>query len=259
MRWRRPRSPPDGPLTTIRQLTAAGSVFLLERRLSGQRGRRAVRRHRRSHGRSQPARDRLLRGHQQELRGRKQLRQDPQQRGEFAPGQSTYTFNVTIHDQGINGPMRTRARVPLWRPPAAPGHAQPGDNRPPSERPAERQEPGEPARVPAGPDRRRSAAVRQLVRLRRAVAPAGAALGSTRTAIPPGHRRCTRSPTRPVREPTGSGCGTSRAATLASTVEKYLADAELAQPNTTMALSTYSLVHGACEAPRRSRTASRTG
>ena len=36
---------------------------------------------------------------------------------------------------------------------------------------------------------------------------------------------------------------------LASTVEKYLADAEVAQPNTTVALSTYSLVHGACESP----------
>ena len=39
------------------------------------------------------------------------------------------------------------------------------------------------------------------------------------------------------------------ASTLASTVEKYLADAEVAQPNTTVALSTYSLVHGACEDP----------
>jgi endoglucanase len=38
-------------------------------------------------------------------------------------------------------------------------------------------------------------------------------------------------------------------ATLAATVEKYLADAEHAQPNTTVALSTYSLVHGACESP----------
>ena len=39
------------------------------------------------------------------------------------------------------------------------------------------------------------------------------------------------------------------ASTLAKTVEKYLADAEAAQPNTTVALSTYSLVHGICEDP----------
>ena len=36
---------------------------------------------------------------------------------------------------------------------------------------------------------------------------------------------------------------------LSATVEKFLADAEVAQPNTTVALSTYSLVHGACESP----------
>jgi endoglucanase len=37
--------------------------------------------------------------------------------------------------------------------------------------------------------------------------------------------------------------------TLAATVEKYLADAEVAQPGTTVALSTYSLIHGYCENP----------
>ena len=109
---RRPRSPPEGPPTTVRQLTERGRL-LLERRLSSQRVRRAVRGHGRAHRQPQRAGDRLLRRHQQELRGRHQLRQDPQQRAHFAPGQSTSTFNVTINDQGINGPMRT-ARAYLY-------------------------------------------------------------------------------------------------------------------------------------------------
>ena len=72
---------------------------------------------------------------------------------------------------------------------------------------------------------------------------------ATRTATRPGRRRCTSSSYTP-------GSGSYRfwmwnqpASTLAATVEKYLADAEAAQPNTTVALSTYSLVHGACEDP----------
>lgn len=40
-------------------------------------------------------------------------------------------------------------------------------------------------------------------------------------------------------------------ATLAKNVELYLADAELRQPGTTVPLTTYSLIHGACESPAR--------
>jgi endoglucanase len=42
--------------------------------------------------------------------------------------------------------------------------------------------------------------------------------------------------------------------TLAATVEKYLADDERQEPNTTVPLSTYSLVHGACENPSAIRS-----
>ncbi len=42
--------------------------------------------------------------------------------------------------------------------------------------------------------------------------------------------------------------------TIAGTVEKYLADAEQAQPNTTVQLTTYSLIHGRCESPSKIRS-----
>jgi endoglucanase len=43
------------------------------------------------------------------------------------------------------------------------------------------------------------------------------------------------------------------AGTIAGTVEKYLADAEQAQPGTTVQLTTYSLIHGRCERPANIR------
>jgi len=43
------------------------------------------------------------------------------------------------------------------------------------------------------------------------------------------------------------------AKTLARRVEKYLADAEVRQPNTTMQISTYSLIHGHCLNPKSIR------
>ncbi len=167
---------------------------------------------------------------------------------DFAPGQSSATFNVTIHDQGINGPMRT-ARAYLYG--AHPQHlGSPSQaeldllqNDPLDTKDAEN--PLGYPQVPTDGD------PLQFVNwyIFGPQSPAGAAIGhySSNPAWAQALHTIAYSP----------GSGTYRfwmwnqpAATLASTVEKYLADAEVAQPNTTVALSTYSLVHGACESPK---------
>lgn len=166
---------------------------------------------------------------------------------DFAPGQSTFTFYVTIHDQGINGPMRT-ARAYLYG-----AHPQPLGT--PSQAtidllqndPLDVKNPANPLGYPQTPT---DGDPLQFVNwyIFGDQSPAGMALGrfAGKPAWASALHTLAYSP----------GSGTYRfwmwnqpAATLASTVEKYLADAEVAQPNTTVALSTYSLVHGACENP----------
>jgi Glycosyl hydrolases family 6/Calx-beta domain len=167
---------------------------------------------------------------------------------DFAPGQSTTTFNVTIHDQGINGPMRT-ARAYLYG-----AHPQPLGS--PSQAiidllqndPLGVKDPQNQLGYPQAPT---NGDPLQNVNwyVFGAHSPAGKALGRfahTNPAWAQALHTIAYSP----------GSGTYRfwmwnqpASSLASTVEKYLADAETEQPNTTVALSTYSLVHGACEDP----------
>ncbi len=171
----------------------------------------------------------------------------------FAPGQSTFIFNVTIHDQGINGPMRT-ARAYLYG-----AHPQPLGT--PSRAtidllqndPLDTKNPNNPlgyTRVPTNGD------PLQYVDwyVFGGQSPAGKAVGrfaQTNPAWATALHKIAYTP----------GSGTYRfwmwnqpASGLASTVEKYLADAERAQPNTTVALSTYSLVHGGCEDPNAIKT-----
>ena len=167
---------------------------------------------------------------------------------DFAPGQSTATFNVTIHDQGINGPARTaRAYLygahpqPLGEPHQAIINLLQND-------PLAAPDPSNPLGYPQVPT---DGDPLQFVNwyIYGPQSPAGAALARYKgnPAFAQALHTIAYSP----------GSGTYRfwmwnhpASTLASTVEKYLADAELAQPNTTIALSSYSLVHGACESPK---------
>ena len=172
----------------------------------------------------------------------------PNTEAQFAPGQSSYTFNVTIHDQGINGPMRL-ARAYIYG--ASPQHlGTPNQatidllqNDPLSVKNTEN--PLGYLQVPTDGD------PLQFVNwyVFGSQSPAGAALGKYSNSNPAWAQALHTIAYTP-------GSGTYRfwmwnqpSRTLASTVEKYLADAELAQPNTTVALSTYSLVHGACESP----------
>ncbi len=172
---------------------------------------------------------------------------------QFAPGQSTFTFNVTIHDQGINGPART-ARAYLYG-----AHPQPLGT--PREAiinllqndPLQVRDPLNPLGYPHAPS---DGDPLQFVHwyVYGPLSPAGAALAHLGTTNPAWAQALHRIAYTP-------GSGTYRfwmwnqpAATLASTVEKFLADAEVAQPNTTVALSTYSLVHGACESPAAIRS-----
>jgi endoglucanase len=166
----------------------------------------------------------------------------------FAPGQSTVTFHITVHDQGINGPMRT-ARAYLYG-----AHPQqlgtprqatvdllqndPLDTKNPQNPLGYRQAPtnGDPLQH-----------VKWYVF--GSQAPAGKALerfAHTNPGWVPALHTIAYSP----------GAGSYRfwmwnqpGSSLAGTVEKYLADDEAGQPNTTVALSTYSLVHGSCEDP----------
>ena len=172
----------------------------------------------------------------------------PNSEADFAPGQSTFTFNVTIHDQGINGPMRT-ARAYLYG-----AHPQPLGT--PSQAiidllqndPLGVKNPENPLgylQTPTDGD------PLQFVHwyIFGSQSPAGAALARYRGN--PAYAQALHT----IAYTPGSGTyrfwmWNQPAARLASTVEKYLADAEVAQPNTTVALSTYSLVHGACESPK---------
>ncbi len=167
---------------------------------------------------------------------------------QFAPGQSTATFNVTIHDQGINGPMRF-ARAYLYG-----AHPQPLGK--PSQvtiellqnDPLDVRDQANPlgyAQTPTDGD--------PLQYVQWYVFGSQAAPGRYAHVYQGSHPAWAQALDKLVETP---GSWSYRfwmwnqpASTLAKTVEKYLADAEAAQPNTTVALSTYSLVHGACEDP----------
>jgi endoglucanase len=172
----------------------------------------------------------------------------PNTKAQFAPGQSTFTFYVTINDQGINGPMR-RARAYLFG-------ASPQPLGSPSQAiidllqndPLAARNSSNPLDYPQAPtDGNPLQYVHWYVF--GAQAPAALAmrkLGASDAAWGGALQKIAYTP----------GSGSYRfwmwnqpAATLAATVEKYLADAEQAQPGTTVPLSTYSLVHGACENP----------
>lgn len=167
---------------------------------------------------------------------------------DFAPGQSTATFNVTIHDQGINGPTRI-ARAYLYG-----AHPQPLGSPSQAELdllqndPLDVRNPENPLGYPQVPT---DGDPLQFVNwyIYGTQSPAGAAIGKYATSNPAWAQALHTIAYSP-------GSGTYRfwmwnqpTSTLASTVEKYLADAEVAQPNTTVALSTYSLIHGYCENP----------
>jgi endoglucanase len=166
----------------------------------------------------------------------------------FAPGQSTATFYLTINDQGINGPMRfaraylygahpqhlgtpTQATIELLQndplgvknPQNPLGYTQTPTN-------------GDPLQYVHWYVFGSQAAPGKYAHLYQGSQPAWAQ-ALDRLAESPGSWSYR------------FWMWNQPAATLATTVEKYLADAEVAQPNTTVALSTYSLVHGACESP----------
>lgn len=169
----------------------------------------------------------------------------------FPAGASTTTFNITINDQGINGPTRlARAYIfqcgkgqsePVGQPKSATINLLQND-------PLAVKDPANPLGYPQTPT---DGDPLQYVNwyVYGPLSPAGAALGKYKNnpAYTQALHTIAYSP----------GSGTYRfwmwnqpAATLAPTVEKFLADAEVAQPDTTVALSSYSLVHGACESPK---------
>ncbi len=172
----------------------------------------------------------------------------------FAPGASATTFDLTVHDQGINGPARmARAYIFQCGPHGEPiGAIRQATVRLLQNDPLAAPDPNNPlgyAQAPTDGDPLQN--VRWYVYGAQSPARAAAARYARKPSWVRALHRIAYSP----------GSGTYRfwmwnqpAATLAATVEKYLADAEVAQPNTTVALSTYSLVHGACENPDAIKT-----
>lgn len=174
----------------------------------------------------------------------------PKTQATFAPGQSTYTFYVPIIDQGINGPMRT-ARAFIYGGSPAPVSSGTTDNATIDllqDDPLQAKDPANPLGYPQAPT---DGDPLQFVKwyIYGDQSPAGKhirAYGHSNPSWAAALHKIAYSP----------GSGTYRfwmwnqpASSLAMTVEKFLADAELKQPGTTVALSTYSLVHGACESP----------
>jgi endoglucanase len=166
----------------------------------------------------------------------------------FLPGQSTATFNVTINDQGINGPARTARAYLYGAHPQALGSPSQAIINLLQNDPLATKDPTNPLGYPQVPT---DGDPLQYVNwyIYGTQSPAGAQIGKYTSANPSWAQALHTIAYSP-------GSGTYRfwmwnqpAAGLASTVEKYLADAEVAQPNTTVALSSYSLVHGACESP----------
>lgn len=174
----------------------------------------------------------------------------------FAPGAATATFNLTVHDQGINGPSRTAQAYifqcggPTSEPVASPTKATINllQNDPLAVK--DTANPLGYPQVPTDGD------PLQFVRwyVYGPLSPAGTELTKLHNVKPAWAQALHTLAYSP-------GSGTYRfwmwnqpAATLAATVEKFLADAEAAQPDTTVALSSYSLVHGACQDPSAIRS-----
>jgi hypothetical protein len=163
-------------------------------------------------------------------------------------GQRTYTFYVTVHDQGINGPSRY-ARAYIY----GPSIGTLGDNKQATiellqDDPLETKDPENPlgyAQAPTDGD------PLQYVNwyVFGADSPAGQAAAHYASSNPSWAQAFHKIAYTPGSLTYRFWMWNQPAATLASTVEKYLADAEVAQPNTTVALSTYSLIHGYCESP----------
>ena len=177
----------------------------------------------------------------------------PNTEGRFAPGQSTVTFDVTINNQGINGPMR-RAWAYLYgaypQPLGSPRQAIIDllQNDPLAARVA-----SNPLGYPRAPT---DGDPLQFVKWYVFGAQSAAGLAAERfAATKPTWAQALRT----FAYTPGSWSyrfwmWDEHVGTVAAAVEKYLADAELAQPGTTVALSTYSLVHGACENPAAIRS-----
>jgi endoglucanase len=168
---------------------------------------------------------------------------------DFAPGQSTATFDVTIHDQGINGPARTARAYLYGAHPQALGSPSKAIINLLQNDPLAIKDPANPLGYPQVPtDGDPLQHVNWYVYGPQS--PAGAAIASYASS----HADWAHALHTIAYSP---GSGTYRfwmwnqpTASLAATVERYLADAEVAQPDTTIPLSSYSLVHGACESPK---------
>lgn len=168
---------------------------------------------------------------------------------DFAPGQSTATFDVTINDQGINGPARTARAYLYGAHPQALGSPSQATINLLQNDPLQTKDPENPLGYPQVPT---DGDPLQYVNwyIWGTQSPAGAALSKYQSSNPAWAQALHTIAYSP-------GSGTYRfwmwnqpASGLASTVERFLADAEVAQPNTTVALSSYSLVHGPCESPK---------
>lgn len=172
----------------------------------------------------------------------------PHSEAVFAPGQSTSTFYVTIHDQGINGPMRF-ARAYLYG-----AHPQPLGS--PSQAtidllqndPLDVKDPENPLAYTRTPTDGDPLQYVQWYVFGSQTAPGNYA-HIYQTSHPTWAQALDKLADTPGSWSYRFWMWNQPAATLANTVEKYLADAEVAQPNTTVALNTYSLVHGSCENP----------
>lgn len=167
----------------------------------------------------------------------------------FAPGETTTTFNLTVKDQGINGPART-ARAYIFR--CGP-HGEPIGATSQAiinllqNDPLAAKDPTNPLGYPQAPT---DGDPLQFVKwyVYGAQSPAGQAAGHY-ASKPSWAAALHKIAYTPGSETYRFWMWNEPASSLAATVEKYLADAEVAQPDTTVALSTYSLVHGACENP----------
>ncbi|MGC9220052.1 MAG: glycoside hydrolase family 6 protein [Solirubrobacteraceae bacterium] len=169
-------------------------------------------------------------------------------RATFAPGQSIYTFYVTIDDQGINGPMRTARAYIFGGSPAPVGSPADAQIDLLQNDPLAAANPENAlayAQAPTDGD--------PLQHVRWYVfgdaAPSGVAASQYEKTNPAWAQALHKLAFTP-------GSGSYRfwmwnqpASSLAATVERYLANAEQQQPDTTVPLTTYSLVHGSCENP----------
>jgi endoglucanase len=166
---------------------------------------------------------------------------------DFAPGQSSATFYVTIHDQGINGPMRTARAYLYGAHPQALGSPSQAIIDLLQNDPLGVRDPANPLGYPQTPT---DGDPLQFIHwyIFGQQSPVGQAAGkySSKPALAAELHKLADTP---GSESYRFWMWNQPASSLAATVEKYLADAEVAEPNTTVALSTYSLVHGFCQKP----------